>query len=623
MNLRTTMTLLLVLGLAAGAAWFLRDGDEPAENVRQPLVPDELLADLEWIEFQLLSGEVMKLVRESGNHFVMEFGRRPGGDQLLYRDWIDPVRRDQLLQAITSMWREAMEGEADDDNLLRLGLSRPRYRLKARGAGREVEIRFGADDPSTEGVLMAHQVGQSSIFRTGRQLGNVLELNLENFRDRRVFTLDPRTLDEIDILVQSDTSGDPEAGLEAHRVRAVRDRMGRFRVEAESGSGDLRADESKVRGLAQRLTALQVISFKAQDFSNEDLSRLTGFPDHSCATISLRSGDVVQVLDVGLELNDDQVSARSLFRDPECTTTVDAHEIRRILATSTDDLRWKRLTPAIESSLVALRSSALPPGEARRVAWEIRRRGDHPRGEWEWHEPFAAPANELAGDRSWPQVVVELDRYEIEDFLDPDEEEFRATRVLDLYWKSGEIIVDLELSLLDDGERILGRASDRPGELFLLPRGLWDLAGLEPVEYRDPRIWPDDKTVENRIRRYRLSARGGLHAELVKERGRGAEPLPGTDSEWTTRLTSMVHGYLFGCTAERVLPASGVVDAGLEEPLFEVELEIEDGEPLRVRVGAPYDDQSFYAEVSPGFDGMITVLPRSRLEEFLAAIESP
>ena len=71
MNLKST----LVLAALAVVAWLvIRNlGEPPAPPPsRTPLVPDEILAGLEEIELRLFSGELLKVKRETGGHFVME-----------------------------------------------------------------------------------------------------------------------------------------------------------------------------------------------------------------------------------------------------------------------------------------------------------------------------------------------------------------------------------------------------------------------------------------------------------------------------------------------------------------------------------------------------------------------
>lgn len=594
MRWRSTVVLLFLALAAYGLVRFL--GDPPAPPpAREPLVPDAILAELEEVELRLLSDQRIQLRREPGGRYHLRFGQDREGHHFVHADEVDEDRLEQLLQALQSSWMERLEGACTADDLVRFQLDPPRTQVVLRSAGQELSIDLGADDPTGQGV-MARRSGEPGALRTGGQLASVLELNLDLWRSREVFPMDPLTVDRLELVWL-----DPNDAVEI--VAAERDRTLGWQITAPR---PLKAEPSRVQALAQKLCSLRLGRFLDETLT-DTIRDATGLPDHWRLRLTLQAGQFSETLEVGREIDSLSVGARLLQRDENMTFELPLAELEPILDTTLDDLRQRRLTPMVSSSLVALsaRSADGTP------IYAARRKNSHPGGAWESEHPEQEVLHAGGGAHSFAQVVADLDRIEFLEFLDPQAlaSPFTPECSLTIQWKSGPILRDVTARLQKEADSVLVVSSDAPEEIVRAPLKLWEIAHLELPLYRARQILPPRQEFVERIQRWRFESRRSERVIDLGPRGQANHD----PERLSARLTSAV-GALFGAEAVDLVFLEAVPEA-LADPECEVRLWTEDVEYVLVigREGA----EGFHCGLSPGLSGRCLIIPRRLLEELL------
>ncbi len=614
-------TTLLVLVLVVLGAWgIIRWLGEPPGRppARVPLVPEELLAGWEEIDLDLLSEQGCRLVREPGA-VMLRFGSNAQGERLLYRDPADLEHVEKLLQGLRDSWREPLVGSADD--LLRAGLDPPRFHVVIRGGGRELKLGFGNDDPTGQGVL-ARSFTDSTVFRTGPQVPNLLKFNLRDWRSKTIFGFDPMTVTRIDLVKYPP----PDQGGEAEVLSVVREGPRSWRI-AEPRS--LMADPQACLSLAQRASLLKVESFVSQEFTKQ-ISAITHLPDEPSWSVQVSVEPALLELDVGACVSDQGYACRLRQRDENMVFAVQKAQLDAILDVTVDSLRPRRLFPHVETRLVGL---ALLDRE-RRPRWSAEREGRHPHGAWLVEIPFQARANEGKGGKgsgSFAQIVADVDRTEVDAFLPPGTP-FEPEAVVALRWKDDPIVVDKELEIARDPEhqRTLVRVRERPDELFAVDARLGALIDLDLELYRDRTIFPTKEEFLPKLTRWRLSKPGREPIEVERREGQSTVAVGSTPQSLAPDLTSAAAElYGRGCAgyvrAKEVMAAAGGVDPFATVAL-ELVLATADGREERLVVsGAAPSDQSpdgLYCRLLPRLpEDVWIVVPRPLLERLLRLVE--
>src|SRR5262249_16835539 len=131
-RLRTTL-ILLVLGVGAWLiVHFLGEPPRPVRSLA-PLVPAELFERWDETECHLCSQRRVKCVRQPGGGVELRFGSdRAGNLSWQYRDLANEVLFKQLIGALQESRRDPFQGANSENDLLRLGLAEPRYRVVVR-----------------------------------------------------------------------------------------------------------------------------------------------------------------------------------------------------------------------------------------------------------------------------------------------------------------------------------------------------------------------------------------------------------------------------------------------------------------------------------------------------------
>jgi hypothetical protein len=618
MKLRATLLVLLLIGaVAALAIWKL--GKPPAPpSARVPLVPPELLASWEEIDLDLLSDQGCRLVREPGAIMIV-FGSDAQGHRLLYRDPASRETVEKLLGALRDSWREPLQGSSED--LMRAGLDPPRFHLTLRGGGQECALGFGNDDPAGQGVL-ARSFTDSTVFRTGKQVPNLLEFNLADWRSRTVFPTDAAAVTRIDL------TKFPEKGEEGEpaTLSLVRESARGWRITEPRS---LAADANACLALAQAVSLLRVNNYIAQKFT--DMNRDgTHLPDHPSWNLQVSAGAALYELDVGAFLPGQGYACLMPQRGEETLFAVAKDALDPILATSVDSLRPRRFFPRVESRLVAL-ACVRPDGVA---LWSAEREGRSTRGSWRFTEPFAARANEGKGESSFAQVVVDVDRVEVKEFL-PAETPFEPEARIVLLYSEGAVALERSLEFARDpaNARTLVRDPQQPGELFAVDAKLGALAGLDPQLHRDRAIFPPPKEFQLKVSRWKAESRGREY-EVVRD-GAATKAVGSTPTSMEPLLTSATtelfgrqcNGYVRAAT---VLAAPGAQDPFAVAPALVLTLGTRDGadESLETLIvsGAPDSSQpadgGIYCKLLPRLpDDVWIIVPRPALEPLLRLFE--
>ncbi|MBM4016058.1 MAG: DUF4340 domain-containing protein [Planctomycetes bacterium] len=607
MKLRTTLVVLLLGVLAWLAIRFL--GDPPAPPAgRAPLIDAELLGQWEQIDVLLLSGVRMRLERRPGGGVDVRYGdeQATSADPFPLRDVADPTSVRTLLGALRDSWREPLAGGADD--LLRAGLVAPRMAATVRGGGREIAVRYGNDDP-TGNEILATTDGEA-IFRSGKQVPNVLEQNLREWRDKRVFPLEADTITEFEI---QRIPLDPEAEIEV--VRAVR--AGGLRDWRILQPRSLMADPQACASIAQRLSLLKIGDFIAAK-RTQQVHDVTGLPDRPQAIVTVSAGEATRVLAIGKLLEGQGYTARCEQRNPDLYFTVDQKGVDALLDLRVDTLRPRRLWTRIESIAVSLRCDA-PDGTPR---WLVERQEQHPNGAWWIERPFRARANPGKGRNSFGQVIAELDQVEVAEFL-PGDTPFKPEATLTLMWHAPPVLPSATFEVARADGRTLVRDPRQPGELFAMKGRLGELLDLDLELYRDPVFLPKDEWAP-RLLRWTLVKPGGVLVEAVRE-DTNRPPAAGRDTELgaVATLTAEANAVLGApclryARRESVLAAPGAVDP-FAKLAFELHLATADREArLLVGTGPDTDDGGLWCRFEPALpDDVWMAVPRITLERLL------
>jgi hypothetical protein len=622
-RLKLTLAVLALLALAAwGAIRLLGEPPKPPA-ARLPFVSEDLLADWDAIDLDLLSDQNLRIVREPGATTI-RFGSNAQGQRFMFSDWVNADRLADLLLALRDSWREPLEGRPED-LLLQAGLDPPRYHLTLRrGSGaqkREEAFGFGNVDPTGHGIL-ARCFTDGTVFRTGRQVANLLELNLSDWRSRSVFTIDPLGVSRIDLVRFHGADGKPE------QITVVKEGPRTWRIEQPRS---LRADPSACQSLAQQAYLLRIETFVAQEFKPE-VSVPTRLPDDPDWSLQFSAEARVQELVVGAHLPDQGYACVLPGRNPTMVFTVKKETLDAILGVTADSLRPRRLFPRVEKTLVRL--ECREPGEnganGERAAprWRVEREALHPRGAWKVKVPFEAKAHEGTGAGSLSQVVVELDRSEVVEFL-PAGTPFRPEATIELSWRSDPILMNRQLELARDRERrrTLVRDPEQPGELFVLPERLGALIDLDLELYRDRTIFPGGRDALAKIESWRLARPGREPLEIARAKPDAPfDPVGATQRAHGVALESAANAFLGKSCVAYVRRRTVLADPSASDPFgtvaFELTLRSAEGvkETLVVSGASPaaQSPDGIYCRLRPRLpDDVWMVVPRPDLEELL------
>ena len=220
------------------------------------------------------------------------------------------------------------------------------------------------------------------------------------------------------------------------------------------------------------------------------------------------------------------------------------------------------------------------------------------------------------GAGSWPQVVADLDRVEVGEFLPPGRE-FVPERVLHLRWKSDRVMQEKALELQPDGDTVLVRTPDQPDEVMRAPARLWEIANLPIETYRSRLLLPGEEDFPAKITKFQLLA-GDTQVLVEKKPGRNAPRIHQGTGEQSLRLQSGLSA-LYGASGLGLLRESEVEESGLAAPRLEARLTA-DGTEHVLRVGAEVaweGRRAFYCSLKPRFEGLIVIIDGQRLADLL------
>jgi len=612
MRLRTTLIVLLLGLLAALAIWKLGPERRKAET-RTPLAAPELLDRWDEIELHLYSDERFKLMREPGGGVSLRFGReRTGGPDFFYKDPADLDRVDMLVNAVRQSVREPLQGDSDD--LLRMGLDPPRCGVKIKTGERVLDLGFGIDDPAGAGVL-ARSAGEKQVFRTGAVVRDLLKAaNLDQWRSRTVFGVDPIAVTSISI-----ARFDPKDPARNEYITV--DREGGVQNWRLKEPRSLLADAQACASLAQQLSVMRVQNFLSQTLNgrspdDEQVRKVTALPDRPLMTVTVAAGPHATVLSVGSYVQNQGYAAVLDRRGADTCFALRKEDVDPLLELKVDSLRPRRLFPRIETTLVGLTKGS--PDE-KVVAWRFARQGDVPAGKWEIVEPFHALANEGKGDGSFAQMIVELDRVEVLEFLDPKTTPFEPQALLELKYFSRPITREDKFQVALAGGRALVRDPSRPDELFAVKGKLAELLHLDKDLFRDRLVFPRQDEMSRKVLRWRFETKQGPVIEVYRP-DLNSTPVAeaGTDASMVPKLTPAAAA-LYGAACESYVRLKEVPGDPFAHPDFKLTLTTKEGSET-LTVGAGGTDV-FYCRLSPRLpDDVVMVVRRALLQSLLDLI---
>ena len=608
MKLRTTL-LVVVVGVVAWLAIRLL-GDPPAPPPsRVPLVEAELLGRFEQIDVQLLSGSRFRLERQAGGGIALRFGSDDDtSTELPWTDVADLNQVKDLIQALRDGWREPLAGGADD--LLRAGLVSPRFAVTVRAGGDETVLRYGNDDPASGGILACSGPrGQEQLFRTSRQVANLLESSLKSWRDRRVFPLDPYGVTQIEIARWPEDPDEPVEVLTAVCGGGMRD----WRIVQPRS---LMADPDACRSLAQQLSLLRVENFISQKW-HQGVEDMSGLPAQPRWTVTVAAGDAVRVVQLG-KFHGQDYTATCEQRDPNLCFTIPRSALDPILKTPVDSLRPRRLFPRLGQALVSLRVDR-PDGAP---VWLVEKQEQHENGAWIIQRPFVARANAALGANSFGQVVADLSRLEIEEFM-PAGTPFTPEAKLGLRWNVGPAYETRSYEIARDGARTLLRDPAQPGELFAVAKGVGGWIDLDLELCRDLVFLPSEEW-DARVLRWRFVVPGRETLEVARADPNAIFAAVGaTEPSMVPTVTSEAAQVVGKPCLRYVRRAVALGETKEADPFrtvaFELIANTSDRE-ARLVVGGSADspDGGLYCRLTPALpDDVWIVVPRVTLERLL------
>jgi len=609
MKLRTTLLVVMVGVVAWLAIKFLGDPPAPPPS-RLPLVEAELLARFEQIDVQLLTGSRFRLERQPGGGIAIRFGSDDdASEELPFTDVANLEQVKDLIQALRDGWREPLVGGADDR--LKAGLVAPRFAVTVRAGGQETALRYGNDDPAGGGILAcAGAPGHEQLFRTSRQVANLLDTNLKNWRDLRVFPLDPFGVTQIEIARYPEDPDAPVEVLTAVCGGGMRD----WRIVQPRS---LMADPEACRALAQQLSLLRIENFMSQKW-REAVETLTGLPAHPRWIVTVSAGETTRVLQVGKNHEGQGYAAMCEQRDPNLCFRVPTAALEPILRTAVDSLRPRRLFPRLGTALVSLRCDQ-PDGTP---IWLVEKQEQHENGAWIIQRPFVARANAAMGAGSFGQVVADLSRLEIEEFVAAGTP-FTPEAKLGLRWNVGPAFETRSYEIARDGARTLLRDPAQPGELFAVSKGVGRWIDLDLELCRDLVFLPTEEWDQRALRwRFVVAGRDTLEAAR-KDTNTPFEAVGTTEPGMVPRLTSEATQVVGKPCLRYVRRAAALAETKAADPFktvaFELIVNTSDREQ-RLIVGGSGDspDGGVYCRLVPALpDDVWLVVPRVTLERLL------
>ncbi len=173
MRLKTTLVLLVVVA-ALFLVWRFMGPVREEVVTTQTLLGAFPTDAISRVEVVLGTGEQTMFERKGGTWWIVEpFSDRADTDALA-----------RLLQVLASNPREASDSSPSNSLLAELKLEPPRARVTLIAGDKTYRLRVGDRDPTSQFVWVKLE-GDDTLYRTGANLANVLDLPRQDWRDRR------------------------------------------------------------------------------------------------------------------------------------------------------------------------------------------------------------------------------------------------------------------------------------------------------------------------------------------------------------------------------------------------------------------------------------------------------
>ncbi|MEW6741943.1 MAG: DUF4340 domain-containing protein [Planctomycetota bacterium] len=466
MKARTTVILLLLLGgVFAVIRWL--GPPEPEKRTFQPLFPGLEREAIERLELRLVSGEEIALRRTGTTLFEVRI--RTLREPII--DRADETRVRTLLEALVTALREDLSATPDRATLRELGLTEDAVFIRIESRGKRWELRLGRDDPEGN-ACFAQLVGSEGVFRTGRNLKNILGFNAQNFRFDRVFTLANIGIDALQVDYPPDTEH-PDGLLLMLEQTALGWRL--------TEPFEARADDARVAAAVNSLSRAPIVSWIAEKPSPEDL-RKYGLeqPIH----VTLGCGAALETVQFGIwDEAGGMVYARKV--DHENVVGVDAGSLEA-LRRDPDTFRARRLLRPVGDLFTALVVTA--HGQLR---YEIRSVG---RGQYQIVQPFQCLAEPEGETDSVRWLLRRLEDATATGFVDAGlVAGATPAGTLHVRWRERDVPLHVTLGVYERDGSVLVQRDDEPSVLYEVGRDLLDVLRVHPVQLKERRLVPFDK----------------------------------------------------------------------------------------------------------------------------------
>jgi hypothetical protein len=463
MRFRTTLVLIVVLAAVALLIHYHGGDDEPEPQGPGPLFPGVVFPSVDRIEATMFLGRRAVLERDPGTTRWMV--REPYEDEAR----VEIVQ--QILAALENNVRIELAPEAAAGDLKAKGLTPPRGSIAFRDARGIHRVDIGDRDPLGSDVFVTVS-GSKALFRSGSNLLNLMEMNPEDLRDRRLFRIDPRLVDTVRLEGPDGTIMHAESSFSLWKItEPIKDE----------------ADSAGIQNLITRLSRFKVKSIFFPDATEADREAY-GFGSGTFRLV-LKAGSLQRAVIVAPRVLGPSGAVYCVREGDGSILTIDRGEFTRLVL-DLDRFRSRSLVPQVREDV---RSVAVTrAGEKHLLLKKDRGRF------FSIGHPFEALADNIGDENISPvsTFLGALFSIPVDDFVAVDVEDLAPFGLDDPLWKvevrweRGSTARKVDILFGGGGGGFVNALrSDKPGFVYSVKEE--DIAFLDedPLYLRDRRIF--------------------------------------------------------------------------------------------------------------------------------------
>jgi len=463
MRFKTTLILIVVLAAVALLIHFFGEWEEPGPQGPAPLFPGVVFTSVDRIECTMFMGRQAVLERDPATTRWMV--REP------YRDEARIEMVQQILTTLENNVRVELAPSAEDAGLKSKGLSPPAGAVIFRDARGVHRVDIGSRDPLGSDVFVTID-DNPALFRTGSNLLNLVEMNPEDLRDKRLFRLDTRLVDAVRVV-----------GPEGTIISTERT-FGLWKI---TGPIQDDADGASIQNFIQRLARLTVETIFIPAATEEDRAAY-GFGSGTFR-ISLKAGSLEKAVIVAPRELGPSGTAYCMRTDGDAILTIDRGAFTR-LPMDRDHFRSRSLLPQVREDL---RSVTVMKGAEKHLVLK-KDRGRF----FSIAHPFEAAADNIGDGNVAPVSTFLGGLFSIstDDFVAEDAEDLAPFGLdeprwrIEVRWERGSTARRIDVAFGGGGGgNVNARRSDKPRFVYSVKEE--DIAFLdqEPLLLRDRRVF--------------------------------------------------------------------------------------------------------------------------------------